>query len=35
VGSPLIGDALATGGDLDALAQRAQAVCAAVGAQVR
>jgi 2-dehydro-3-deoxyphosphogluconate aldolase/(4S)-4-hydroxy-2-oxoglutarate aldolase len=34
LGSPLIGDALAPDGDLDALARRARAVCAAVGAQV-
>jgi 2-dehydro-3-deoxyphosphogluconate aldolase/(4S)-4-hydroxy-2-oxoglutarate aldolase len=34
LGSPLIGDALARDGDLDALARRARAVCAAVGAQV-
>jgi 2-dehydro-3-deoxyphosphogluconate aldolase / (4S)-4-hydroxy-2-oxoglutarate aldolase len=32
MGSPLIGDALAPDGDLDALARRARAVCAAVGA---
>jgi 2-dehydro-3-deoxyphosphogluconate aldolase / (4S)-4-hydroxy-2-oxoglutarate aldolase len=35
LGSPLIGNALAADGDLDGLAQRARAVCAAVGAQVR
>jgi 2-dehydro-3-deoxyphosphogluconate aldolase/(4S)-4-hydroxy-2-oxoglutarate aldolase len=35
LGSPLLGDALAPYGDLDALAQRARAVCAAVGARVR
>jgi 2-dehydro-3-deoxyphosphogluconate aldolase/(4S)-4-hydroxy-2-oxoglutarate aldolase len=35
VGSPLIGDALTPGGDLDGLARRAQAVCAAVGARTR
>jgi 2-dehydro-3-deoxyphosphogluconate aldolase/(4S)-4-hydroxy-2-oxoglutarate aldolase len=35
LGSPLIGDALAPDGDLAALARRAQAVCAAVGAQAR
>jgi 2-dehydro-3-deoxyphosphogluconate aldolase/(4S)-4-hydroxy-2-oxoglutarate aldolase len=35
VGSPLIGDALAPGGDLDALARRAQALCDAVAAQAR
>jgi len=35
LGSPLIGDALSPDGDLHALAQRAQAVCAAVGAQGR
>jgi 2-dehydro-3-deoxyphosphogluconate aldolase/(4S)-4-hydroxy-2-oxoglutarate aldolase len=35
LGSPLIGDALAPDGDLDALAQRARAVCAAVGAGPR
>ena len=33
LGGPLIGDALAPDGDLDALAQRARAVCAAVGAR--
>jgi 2-dehydro-3-deoxyphosphogluconate aldolase/(4S)-4-hydroxy-2-oxoglutarate aldolase len=35
LGSPLIGDAMAPDGDLDGLAQRARAVCAAVGARVR
>jgi 2-dehydro-3-deoxyphosphogluconate aldolase / (4S)-4-hydroxy-2-oxoglutarate aldolase len=35
LGSPLIGDALAPDGDLDGLAQRARAVCAAVEARVR
>ncbi|MCW2699630.1 MAG: kdgA [Blastococcus sp.] len=35
LGSPLIGDALSPGGDLDALARRAREVRAAVGAQVR
>jgi 2-dehydro-3-deoxyphosphogluconate aldolase / (4S)-4-hydroxy-2-oxoglutarate aldolase len=34
LGSPLLGDALAPDGDLDGLAERAQAVCAAVGARV-
>jgi 2-dehydro-3-deoxyphosphogluconate aldolase / (4S)-4-hydroxy-2-oxoglutarate aldolase len=34
LGSPLIGDALAPDGDLERLAQRARAVCAAVGARV-
>jgi 2-dehydro-3-deoxyphosphogluconate aldolase / (4S)-4-hydroxy-2-oxoglutarate aldolase len=33
LGGPLIGDALRPGGDLDALAERARAVCAAVGAR--
>jgi 2-dehydro-3-deoxyphosphogluconate aldolase / (4S)-4-hydroxy-2-oxoglutarate aldolase len=33
LGGPLIGDALAPDGDLHALAQRARAVCAAVGAR--
>ena len=33
LGGPLIGDALALDGDLHALAERAQAVCAAVGAR--
>jgi len=31
LGGPLIGDALSPGGDLDALAKRARAVCAAAG----
>jgi 2-dehydro-3-deoxyphosphogluconate aldolase/(4S)-4-hydroxy-2-oxoglutarate aldolase len=35
MGSPLIGDALSPDGDLDALARRARAVSAAVGAQNR
>jgi 2-dehydro-3-deoxyphosphogluconate aldolase/(4S)-4-hydroxy-2-oxoglutarate aldolase len=35
LGSPLVGDALAPDGDLEALARRARAVRAAVGAQVR
>jgi 2-dehydro-3-deoxyphosphogluconate aldolase/(4S)-4-hydroxy-2-oxoglutarate aldolase len=35
LGSPLIGDALAPDGDLAGLAERARAVCAAVGARVR
>ena len=35
LGSPLIGDALTPDGDLDALARRARAVCAAVGARPR
>ena len=35
LGNPLIGDALSSDGDLDALAQRARAVCAAVGALAR
>jgi 2-dehydro-3-deoxyphosphogluconate aldolase/(4S)-4-hydroxy-2-oxoglutarate aldolase len=35
LGSPLIGDALTPDGDLDALARRARAVCAAVGEQAR
>jgi 2-dehydro-3-deoxyphosphogluconate aldolase / (4S)-4-hydroxy-2-oxoglutarate aldolase len=34
LGSPLVGDALAPDGDLDGLAERARAVCAAVGARV-
>jgi 2-dehydro-3-deoxyphosphogluconate aldolase / (4S)-4-hydroxy-2-oxoglutarate aldolase len=34
LGGPLLGDALAPDGDLDGLAQRARAVCAAVGARV-
>lgn len=33
LGGPLIGDALTPDGDLDALAQRARAVCAAAGAR--
>jgi 2-dehydro-3-deoxyphosphogluconate aldolase / (4S)-4-hydroxy-2-oxoglutarate aldolase len=33
LGNPLIGDALTPDGDLDALAERARAVCAAVGAR--
>jgi 2-dehydro-3-deoxyphosphogluconate aldolase/(4S)-4-hydroxy-2-oxoglutarate aldolase len=33
LGSPLIGDALTPNGDLDALAERARAVCAAAGAR--
>jgi 2-dehydro-3-deoxyphosphogluconate aldolase/(4S)-4-hydroxy-2-oxoglutarate aldolase len=33
LGGPLIGDALKPGGDLDALAERARAVCAAAGAR--
>jgi 2-dehydro-3-deoxyphosphogluconate aldolase / (4S)-4-hydroxy-2-oxoglutarate aldolase len=33
VGSPLIGDALTPGGDLNALAERARIVCAAAGAR--
>jgi 2-dehydro-3-deoxyphosphogluconate aldolase/(4S)-4-hydroxy-2-oxoglutarate aldolase len=35
LGSPLVGDALSPDGDLDALARRARAVYAAVGAQAR
>jgi 2-dehydro-3-deoxyphosphogluconate aldolase/(4S)-4-hydroxy-2-oxoglutarate aldolase len=35
LGGPLIGDALAPDADLDALAERARTVCAAVGARVR
>lgn len=35
LGSPLIGDALTTNGDLDGPARRARAVCAAVGARAR
>jgi 2-dehydro-3-deoxyphosphogluconate aldolase / (4S)-4-hydroxy-2-oxoglutarate aldolase len=35
LGSPLIGDAMAPDGDLDGLAERARAVCAAVEARVR
>ena len=35
LGGPLIGDALAPDADLDALAERARMVCAAVGARVR
>jgi 2-dehydro-3-deoxyphosphogluconate aldolase/(4S)-4-hydroxy-2-oxoglutarate aldolase len=35
LGSPLLGDALAPDGDLDGLAERARAVCAAVEARVR
>jgi 2-dehydro-3-deoxyphosphogluconate aldolase/(4S)-4-hydroxy-2-oxoglutarate aldolase len=35
VGSPLVGDALAPDGDLDGLARRARALCAAAGAQDR
>jgi 2-dehydro-3-deoxyphosphogluconate aldolase/(4S)-4-hydroxy-2-oxoglutarate aldolase len=35
LGSPLVGDGLAPDGDLEALARRARAVCAAVGAQAR
>jgi 2-dehydro-3-deoxyphosphogluconate aldolase / (4S)-4-hydroxy-2-oxoglutarate aldolase len=35
LGSPLIGNALAPDGDLDALAQRARAVCAAVETRIR
>ena len=35
LGSPLLGDALEPDGDLDGLARRARAVCAAVEARVR
>jgi 2-dehydro-3-deoxyphosphogluconate aldolase / (4S)-4-hydroxy-2-oxoglutarate aldolase len=35
LGSPLIGNAMTPDGDLDALAERARAVCAAVGARLR